>query len=113
MQVGIVVQIVQSLGKPILETPVIHRAIENWLDRNVVTWLDALLWHGIIEGLVGVKSPMEQEAVVRDVAGKAQATYDEVKASAGSGATMSGKKIAEVAERHGLPPGPFVVAGVD
>jgi hypothetical protein len=74
-----ILTILAGTSKSLLEVPLIHRWVENFLDGLGMTFWDALLWHGLAEKVWGVKSPEEKQAVVLARAGDVQVKYDEVK----------------------------------
>lgn len=104
VQFAAVVSILGGLGKHLLEIPLIHRGVENWLDSNIPTIWDKILWHGLIENVAGIVSPTEREAEVVATAGAVQDAYDEVKVlEKREGSPMTPAGIKQVVVARGLP----------
>jgi len=78
--------ILGGIGKHILEVPLIHRGVENYLDGTPTKW-DNLLWR-MLELACNIASPDSEvkAAVVANVVDKVQAQYTEVKARVANGA---------------------------
>ena len=95
--------ILLSVGKHILEIPMIHRGIENWISTNDITLWDRILWSAI-ESACSINDPPEERSKkIVEVTARLQDAYDEVKVLKEPGEEAPAKMIKNAVMSRNLP----------
>ena len=97
----VVLGVLGSIGKHVLEIPLIHRYIENYCE-GTPTWVDGVLWRAL-EAAASIASPVEREAVVIAQTAKVQIAYDSVTLAAERGEPISHETIKASVLAQALP----------
>ena len=95
--------ILLSVGKHILEIPLIHRGIENWVSTNDITLWDRVLWAAIESALNINDPPEERSKKIVEVTDRLQDAYDEVKVLKQNGVEVTKETVKAAVVSRNLP----------
>jgi UTP-glucose-1-phosphate uridylyltransferase len=83
IQIALLLPIVKELGKELLEIPLIHYAIENYVNKTVNKW-DGVVWF-VVEKYMHITDPVAQSVAIRTELVAVQHKYDGVKKMVAAG----------------------------